>query len=259
MPAPTPDARRGGRDAARFAMTEVARTFLRLGVRNALALPAWIVGFSFLGVGSLALNAGYPLGAALASSLLMWAAPAQLILYGSLGAGGALLPAAIAVALSAIRLLPMTLSILPYLRREGQRMPEQWGLAHLVAATTWVEGMRVLPDTVPEGRLPYFLGFALTCFAFTISMTAVGYLLVAALPLAFAAGLLCLTPIYFTISLTASARRAADWVAVALGLCLAPVAQAWAGRDFDLLATGLVGGTAAYLVERADRRHRARA
>jgi predicted branched-subunit amino acid permease len=234
-------------------MTEVARAHLQLGIRTALVTPAWILGFSFLGVGSLAREAGHPLGAALLSTIIVWAAPAQLILYGSLAGGGLLLAAAIAVALSAIRLLPMTLSVLPYLRRPGQTILTQALMAHFIAATTWVESMRTLPDLTEEGRVPYFLGFSLTCFAFTVAATGTGFLLLDALPLPLAAGLLCLTPIYFTISLTASARTATDWVAIALGLLLAPLAQHLVGRDFDLLVAGIVGGTIAYVVGRRGR------
>ena len=80
-------------------MTEAARAHAALGMRNALVLPAWIVGFSFLGVGSLAREAGHPVGAALFATLLVWAAPAQLILYGSLARDGLNIAAAVAVAL----------------------------------------------------------------------------------------------------------------------------------------------------------------
>ena len=220
------------------------------GVRNAFSLPAWIVAFSFLGVGSLARDAAYPIGAALLSTVLVWAAPAQLILFGTLANGGLILPAAIAVGLSAIRLLPMTMAVLPYLRRPGQGFVSQALAAHLIAATTWMDAIRNLPGLPGGRRSPYFFGFSLSCLTLSFVMTGVGFWLVDALPAALATGLLCLTPIYFTISLTASAVRLSDWLAIALGLGLAPVAQWVVGRDFDLLATGLVAGTAAYLYDR---------
>ncbi len=220
------------------------------GLGRALALPAWIVGFSLLGVGSLARDAGHPLGAAVLSTILIWAAPAQLILYGTLASGGLLVAAALAVALSAIRLLPMTLSIWPYLRRPGQPLALQLLMAHLVAATTWIDATRHLPGMEPDRRVPYFLGFASGCMAVSAAMTAIGFLLVGALPGPLAAGLLCLTPLYFMISLAGSARGATGWLALTLGVVLVPVAQAIVGRDFDLLATGLVGGTAAFLLRR---------
>ncbi len=220
------------------------------GLGRALALPAWIVGFSLLGVGSLARDAGHPIGAAVLSTVLIWAAPAQLILYGTLASGGLLVAAALAVALSAIRLLPMTLSIWPYLRRPGQPLWLQLLMAHFVAATSWIDATRHLPGMEAERRVPYYLGFASACMAVSATMTALGFLLVSALPAPLAAGLLCLTPLYFMISLVGSARDATDWLAIGLGIGLVPVAQLTIGKDFDLLATGLVGGTAAYLLGR---------
>ena len=239
-------------------MTEVARRCVLLGMRDAIRLPAWIVGFSLLGVGSLARDAGHPIGAAMLSTVAMWAAPAQLILYASIASGGLLLAAAIAVLFSAIRLLPMTLAILPYLRRPGQSLFVQLGLAHLVAATAWIEGMRRLPSMAEEERVPFFLGFALTCMAVSTAMTALGFLLIGALPRPLAAGILCLTPLYFTISMTGAARRAGDWLAIGFGLGLLPLAQMLVGRDFDILFVGLTGGTAAYGLGRLYERRPAR-
>jgi predicted branched-subunit amino acid permease len=231
-------------------MTEAGRRALRTGIRDAIVLPAWIVGFSLLGVGSLAHDAGHPVGAAMLSTVAIWAAPAQLILYAALASGGSVTVAAVAVAFSAIRLLPMTLAILPYLRRPGQSLAAQLGLAHLVAATAWIEGMRRLPGMPGEERVPFFVGFALTCMAVSTVLTGVGYSLVGALPGIWAAAILCLTPIYFTVSMTGAARRPGDWLAIAAGLFLIPVADRVVGPDFDILAVGLVGGSAAYWLGR---------
>lgn len=240
-------------------MTPVERSFALAGARAATGLPAWIVGFSFLGVGSLARDAGHPLGAALLSTLLIYAAPAQLILYTTLASGGLVLAAAISVGFSAIRLLPMTLAILPYLRRPGQSVAIQALLAHPVAATVWIENMRRLPGLPPEGRVPFYSGFAIVCVGLCIAMTAVGFLLVGALPRPLAAGLMCLTPIYFTVSMVAGSRGLGDLLAIALGLALLPVAGSLVGRDFDLVAAGLVGGTLAYAADLAVRRRGAAA
>ena len=50
------------------------------------------------------------------------------------------------------------------------------------------------------------------------------------------------------LSLVAGARTPSDWAAMALGGILAPLCNALLGKDLDLLAAGLIGGTAAYLV-----------
>ena len=231
-------------------MASETRSYLLLGIGSALALPAWIVGFSLLGVGSLARDAGQPAGSAVLSTLLIWAAPAQVILYGSIAAGTALPVIAIAVALSAVRLMQMTVALMPYVRRPGQGLLAQVLIAHFVTVTAWVDAMRRLPEMEPAGRLPYFLGFAGSCLTVSTATTLAGYYLAGALPLPLAVGLVSVTPIYFTVSLVAGARLLADWVAIGLGFVLLPIATVALGRDFDLLGAGLAGGTAAYLVGR---------
>lgn len=221
-------------------------------------MPAWIIGVSFLGVGSLARDAGHPMGAALLSTVLIYAGPAQLILYTALASGGAVLAAAIAVGFSAIRLLPMTLSLLPYLRRPNQSLGQLMLLAHPVAATIWMESMRRLPAMELEGRVPYYCGFAAVCIVTCTAMTAVGFVLVGALPKPLAAGIVCLLPFYFTTAMASGARGIGDWLAIGLGMALLPLAQMTIGSDYDILVGGLLAGTLAYLVDRAVRRARQR-
>ncbi len=220
------------------------------GIQDALVLPAWIVGFSLLGVGSLAQDVGFPFGAAVLSTFLMWAAPAQVILFGGVAGGTALPLLAVAVSLSSIRLLPMTMAMMPMLRRPGQSLLTQVLVAHYVAVTVWIESNRRMPTMPPEERFGYYLGFANACLLVATTMTGIGYLLSAAVPPFLAAGLLFLTPLFFTIALIAGARSLLDQSALVLGALLAPLFTLLVGPDFDLLATGLVGGTLAWLIGR---------
>lgn len=223
--------------------------FLR-AFRHALMFPAWIVSLSVVGIGSLAHDAGFPAGAAALSTVLVWAAPAQVLLFAGIMAGTPLTVLAVAIGLSSLRFLPMAMAVLPLLRRPGQRTSTQFLAAHFVAVTVWVESLRRLPVLPQEQRPPYFFGFALGCIGLSALATYAGYYLVGALATPLAAGLLFLTPIFFTISLLAGARGAMDWAAVAAGFSLSPVATALVGRDFDLVVLGLAGGTGAYLVGR---------
>jgi predicted branched-subunit amino acid permease len=227
------------------------------GMRDALALPAWVVALSLVGVGSLAHDAGFPAGAAILSTFLIWAAPAQVILFAGASAGTALPVLAIAVCLSSIRFLPMTMTMLPLIRRPGQGLAFQLLAAHYVAMTLWVEGQRRLPGMNPEDRPAYYLGFGTACIVLSTAATGLGYHLVGALPVPLAAAILFMTPVFFTIALVGGARVAADWCALILGAGLAPLATHLVGRDFDLLAVGLVAGTIAYGVGRRARRARA--
>lgn len=233
------------------------RALVLRGFVDALSFPAWVVGLSLFAVGSLAREVGFPPGAALLSTLLMWAGPAQVIFFGGLAAGMALPFIAIAVTLSSIRLLPMTMSILPMLRGPEGSLGRSWAMqllvAHYVAVTVWVESSRRLPPMPMEERLPYYLGFVNALLLVCAITTICGYYLVGAMPMPIAAGLLFLTPVFFTLSLVAGARVLADWLALAFGFGLAPLATGLVGKDLDLLATGLIGGSAAYGIGRLRR------
>jgi hypothetical protein len=73
-----------------------------------------------------------------------------------------------------------------------------------------------------------------------------GYLLSVGMPPVVSAALVFTTPLYFILSLVATAKARLDIGAIVLGCGLAPLFYLVL-PGLDLLATGLVGGTAAYL------------
>src|SRR4030081_3650929 len=76
---------------------------------------------TYLGIGALAHDTHFSLGWALASTLLIWAGPAQIILISTLASGATVVQAAIAVTVSGIRLFPMVVSVLPMLRTAANK------------------------------------------------------------------------------------------------------------------------------------------
>jgi predicted branched-subunit amino acid permease len=229
---------------------------LRRGIRDAAGLPALMLMASLIGVGGLARDVGYPMGAGVLSTILIWAAPGQMVMFGAIAAGAALPAVAIAVSLSSIRFLPMCVALLPMLRRPGTPIWLLLLISHYVAITAWVHSMRVLPDMPVEERIPYFLGFANTVLVAATFATGAGYYLIGQLPTPLAAGLLLTSPLFFLVNMVASARQAVDWLALGLGFGLAPFAMAVVPAGLDLLVEGLVGGTLAYLVHRILRARR---
>lgn len=229
-----------------------ARHFRR-GVVAALALPAWIVGFAQFGVGALGADIGLPMIMVMLSTPLIWAGPAQFVLFGSLAAGVGLVSIALAVSLTAIRLLPMGISLLALLRQRGQGMAMRLALSHMVVVTTWVEGMRVLPGLDRSARVAWFWGFALACMIVSTLLTALGHMLSAGLPRYLAAGFMVVTPLFFLLSLIAGARALPDVAAVLLGLVLGVALGPLVGPDLDLLLAGLIGGLVAFALYRVRR------
>lgn len=227
------------------------------GARGAVGLPAITIAFSLIGIGGLVRDIGYPMLAGMLSSLLMWAGPAQVLLFGSIASGTPLPLAAVAVLFSSLRFLPMTIALMPLIN--DPRRPT-WQLllaAHLIAITNWVEGMRRLPGEAREARYPYFVGFGSVVLLSGTLATGVGYYLVGALPGVLAAALLFTTPMFFAANLLAPVRRWMEALPIVLALVLTPIATLLVGTDYDLVAAGIVGGTLAYGVERAMRRRAA--
>lgn len=210
---------------------------------------AYVLIGTYVGVAALAHDFGFGLWWVVASTALMWVAPGQVILISALGAGATPIEAAVAVGVSSARLLPMVVSLLPLIKDKDTPVRRLILPAHLTAVSMWIEALRLLPVLPRESRIPFANGLGIGFMAAALIGTVVGYYLVASLPPLLTAALLFLTPMSFLISTTRNCRVLADWLALALGIVLAPLLAAW-NVGFDLLWTGLVGGSVAYGLHR---------
>ncbi|MEZ5776120.1 MAG: AzlC family ABC transporter permease [Hyphomicrobiaceae bacterium] len=245
----------GSEGGDRFAVAPASRrAAFFLGMRRIPVVPATILLSALMGFGALARELGYPIDQAMFVTASVFALPGQVVLIVDLAHGASLLAAAGAVTLTAIRLVPMVVVIAPLFRGSGLARGYDYLASHWVAVTLWVEGLRVLPLMPPFARLPYFLGGSLLLYLLAILATGLGHLVAGNVPDLVEAALLFLTPIYFAISLIAAARGGiGDHAALGLGLVLGPLFYL-AAPGFDLLLTGLVGGTLAWAIGRAERR-----
>ena len=219
---------------------------------GATSVFLWLLTGTYLGLGALAHDLGFSLTWALCATVLVWAGPTQMIVTTSLGTGASLVETAVAVTLSAVRLLPMVVSLLPLLRMPGRRTRDLLLPAHLTAVSLWVEGQRLLPNVPPADRVAFFNGFGAALTLATIVAIIAGFFMARELPPALASALLFLTPLSFLMSLARNARDIADVLALVFGLVIAPV-LAYYQVGLDVLWSGLVGGTLAFLVWRLRR------
>lgn len=226
------------------------------GAVAAVNTPGIVLFLSFLGFGAMTHDFGWPLWIAVVSTALIWAAPAQVVLAGALANGAGLLGAALAVTVSGVRLLPMVVALLPVLRSARTSLGARLLAAHYVAVTAWFEGLRLTPTLPRPARMPFFFGLANALVVGSSISTAIGHAAAGVLPSALSIGLLGLTPLYFLLSLERGAQSLGERVALGLGLALAPVIGLVAPAS-DILWTGVIGGTAGFLVQRlADKRRR---
>lgn len=228
------------------------RQALLRGVAVVLSTPGLVLFATSTGFGALARDLGITFGEAMFMSGVIYALPAQVLLVDQMARGAAVATIALAVTLTAVRLLPMTVTLLPLIRDERGLRPVHWFAAHFMAITVWIEGSRRLPLVPPRLRLAHFFGIGGGMFCSTGLGTAVGYGMSVLLSNAVMAALLFMTPAYFLLSLLAGAQRRADWAAIGLGLVLAPLLFLLVPGP-DLMLTGLGGGTCAYLIGRRNR------
>jgi predicted branched-subunit amino acid permease len=210
---------------------------------------AYVLFGTFVGIGALGHDFGFSLLWMVLSTALIWAAPAQVIMLSALGTGASALEAAIAVTLSGVRLLPMVVALLPVLRTEATRTRDLVLPAHFTAISMWVEALRLLPAVPREQRISFCNGLSCGLALSAVAATAAGFYLAGSLPPLYAGALLFLTPLSFTLSLVRNSSLLVDRLALVFGLVLAPI-LATLNVDLDLLWSGVIGGTAAYLIYR---------
>jgi len=192
---------------------------------------------TYLGIGALAHDTHFSLGWVLASTAFVWAGPAQIILISTLGSG-----ATAVQGVSAIRLFPMVVSVLPVVRSPGTKRRHLILVTHFIAVTLWVESLRLLPQVPRERRIAFTHGLGCGLVSVCLVATALGYGLAARLPQLFGAAILLLTPLAFLLSTARNCRQLADVLALVLGLALLPLVS--------LLHTGvdiLISGVSAAL------------
>jgi predicted branched-subunit amino acid permease len=217
------------------------------GARHALTLPGLVMAMSFLGFGALVHSLNFPLEAALLMDVFMWALPGQVVFVDVFSRGVPLLLAALAVTLTAVRLLPMVVLVLARARLPGASRWPEYVAAHFIAATLWVMSEMFMEKVPRCGRVPWIIGLGSALMAGMVVATVAGWHLTGRLPPPVAAALVFFTPAFFLLALADGARRHADWLAIGLGLVIGPVMHlVW--PDVDLLAAGLVGGTIAHLL-----------
>lgn len=224
------------------------RSAYLLGVRCALSVPGVVLFASFFGFGAFAQSSGFGLGHALFASAT-FALPGQVVLADAVVNGAGLAAAFLAVTLTAVRLMPLTVSLMPLLRGERTPLWKQILLSHFVAVTVWVETMRRIPKLEREERIPFYCGLALTLLPAILTATALGHVVAGTVPPSLSAGLLFLTPIYFLCSMLSAAQDRLDMLAIVIGIFMGPFLYRYVG-GFDLLLTGLIGGSLAYGISR---------
>lgn len=242
----SPDTPAAPADRTRPALPWVVR-----GWRAAHSFAGLILCLAFVGFGAFARDAGFTFWQVVGMGPLVWALPSCVVFVAAMTAGASLPAAAFAVALSAVRLLPMTVAIVPQMAAERVRRIWFYVAAHFIAVTGYVEAILRLPHVPADVRLSFFLGLGIGLMTNATAACALGYLAAGVFPAPVATGLVFVTPVYFLLSLF-TAGALTERIALALGFALLPLAH-WIEPELDLLWAGLIAGTVAHVIGRRRR------
>src|SRR6201997_3019782 len=193
---------------------------------------------TYIGIGALSHDTRFSLLWAILATVLVWAGPAQIILITTLASGASIVQSAIAVTVSAIRLFPMVVAVLPLMRTEKTKRRHLILIAHFTAVTLWVECYRFLPHVPRERRIAFVHGLGSGLALIGLVATAIGYELAANLTQTLGAAILLLTPLAFLFSTARNSRELADGLALGLGLALYPLASLL-DSGLDILISGV--------------------
>jgi predicted branched-subunit amino acid permease len=219
------------------------------GVRDAAGVPAAVLAAGMIGFGAFSLEYGFSIWLALACTAGIWALPGQVVLLEMLSSGAPGYLTLLVVALTGARFLPMTMALMPVIRRPGGSHWTVYVVAQLIAMTGWAWAMQRCP-AMPQGeRLPYFIGFAAACWAVSVVATAVGYWLAGWFPEPMRLGFVFLTPVYFFVILVGDVRTALAAWALACGAVAGPLFHL-VSPQWSVLLSGLAGGTLAFLIQK---------
>jgi predicted branched-subunit amino acid permease len=221
----------------------------RQGALEAAGVPAAVLAAGYLGFGALAAGHGLSVPLAVASTLSIWALPAQLILVEMYVLGAPLVATILTVTLSSARFLPMTMMLMPMMRDARHRGWHYYLAAHLLALTGWTMAVARFPRIAEAERLAWFCGFALVCIAASAAATAAGFLIADRLTPLARTGLVFMAPMYYLLILLGSVRDRAAALGLACGAIAGPLAYL-ATPAWSVLLGGFAGGTAAYLLLR---------
>ncbi len=227
------------------------------GIAHLASVHSLVLMGAQVGFAALCRDFGVTLGEAVVLTLFVWALPSQVTYIGLAAAGVSFIPIALAVSLSALRFLPMAMTLTPMVRAPGTSKLALYGVVSFVTITSWVFAVAHVPSVPRERRVAFFGAFSLGLAVVNAVIVVIAYVAVATVPPVISMLLTFLIPVYFLLALTAAVKEVTDGLALMAGMLGLPLAAMFAG-ELDVLVAGVLGGTLAYVAGRVWRQRKGR-
>lgn len=227
-------------------MISDARAVTRLAFRDAVGFPSITLLASMTGFGSLVHESDLPFAMAIAATVGIWGLPGQLTLVEMHVAGLSAFFVILGVALANARFLPMVVSFMPLMNEAGSKSRWDFALVQMLSINSWAAGLKRFPEIEKRFRRRYYIIFAVICMSAGTLGTVIGYFGVGLMPRPIALGLIFMNPLFFAV-LLAGVQSRPSMIALVVGAPLGVMFHLVV-PDLDLLLTGVVGGTLAFLL-----------
>jgi predicted branched-subunit amino acid permease len=224
-------------------------TPFRLGIREAVGVPAGVLAATYIGFGALANGSDVPVWAVVASTFALWALPGQLVMVDMWALGAPAIAILLAVMLTNARFLPMTVTLMPLLRDRRHSGWSYYLAAQCVAMTSWAICIRRFPDMPAAERLPYFIGLSAALIVVGAIAGTAGFYIADSIPHVMQIGMVFLAPVYFFVFLIVQVRTRLAAIALICGGMAGPLFYL-VTPQWSLLIAGVVGGTAAFSIHK---------
>ncbi len=226
-----------------------SRGAFRRGFRVGAGMPTVMVTSAMLGFGSLARDSGLSLDVSLALSIGIWGLPGQVAMAELWAMGAPWLAIVLTSSMGNMRFMPMALVTVPWFRGDGRPGWTRYLAAQVMSINIWTVFMRHGPAMPPVERFPFFMGVGTVCLIGGAIGTAAGFVLAGTMPPAVTIALVFMNPAYF-LFVFSSVRQRNTIIAVILGAFTGPLLHQIT-PDWSVPLTGLLAGTAAFLLDRA--------
>ena len=205
------------------------------------------IGFTFFAYGTQTRVAGFSFLEHFLSTSIFYALPAMLALVEGTMRQADVISIALAVFFINIRLLPMTMSVIPTIRSKAE-----WKnilSVHFVAMTTWITYLKWHLDVEEKRRVGFYFILAIILWTAANFMGVMGYFIAGLVGQKLLTALIFSNPLYFLCLLLEQTKKRNIFWAILLGCTLMPISYYFL-PDVAVLTTGLVGGTLSFLISK---------
>ncbi|BBM88453.1 hypothetical protein COTS27_00132 [Spirochaetota bacterium] len=182
------------------------------------------------------------------AATIVYAVPAQLILADQAIIRGSVLSIFIAVLLVNMRLLPMTMAVIPKIK--SRFMPLNIINAHFIALTTWLGFLQLDPelDNYPViNKAHFYFGLGVSLWTIAWIMAVLGYLSQGVVSTEVQLAFVYANPLYFLLLILGQTRNKQNFLPIILGGLLLPF-LALLSLQWSVILSGLIGGTVAFFI-----------